>query len=83
MDASGVPLLRSVLDNIVNPIIGLLIAIAFVWFLWGVVEFVKGSDNANKVEGAKNKMLWGIVGLFIMVSAIGIVRVICTTIGSC
>ncbi len=78
--AGDFPLLNSILTQIINPIVGLLFAIALVYFLWGVFEFISGPSNDKKAEGARNKMLYGILGLFIMVSCMGIVNLICNTL---
>ncbi|MFA5997501.1 MAG: hypothetical protein WC791_03370 [Candidatus Paceibacterota bacterium] len=63
-------------EAILQPIITLLMALAVAYFLFGVMKFVKdqGSEEAQ-VEGKKH-MLWGIIGLFIMVSVYGILNFI-------
>ena len=78
--ASNFPLLHSILVEIINPIVGLLFAIALVYFLWGVFEFLQGPSNEDKLKAARNKMLYGILGLFLMVSAVGVVNLICNTL---
>lgn len=69
------------INAVINPLIYLLMAIAVVMFIWGVVEFVAGSDDTTKLSTGKRHILWGIVGLVIMLSAIGIMNIICNTIG--
>lgn len=66
--------------HIINPLITLLFAIAIAAFLWGVVEFIAGADDESKVSQGKQHMLWGIIGIAIMVSAFGIMNVLCNTI---
>ena len=57
-------------------------ALAAIYFLWGLVVFVQNADNPDKrAEGYKH-MLWGIIGIFIMVSAKGIVNIIINTLGA-
>ncbi|TSD02413.1 MAG: Uncharacterized protein Athens071424_109, partial [Parcubacteria group bacterium Athens0714_24] len=65
-----------------NPIIGLLIAIGLVVFLYGVVEFLAGADNQEKREQGKKHMIWGIIGLFIMVGVFGLMEVVVNFINS-
>ncbi len=67
---------------IVNPIILLLVAVALLVFLWGVLEFVGHSDSEEARTKGGRHILWGIVGLAIMLSAFGIVNVIINTIGA-
>ena len=69
-------LLSKINTQILNPIIGLLIAIAVVFFLYGVLEFIMGADNAEKRETGKQHMIWGIIGLFIMVAVFGIMNLL-------
>lgn len=62
--------------TILQPIVNLLLAVAVVYFLYGVMKFIKdqGSEDAQ-LEG-KQHMIWGIIGLFIMVSVYGILSFI-------
>lgn len=58
-------------SNFVNPAISLLSALAFVWFLYGVLMFLWArykSDDAGVKKG-KQHMLWGLIGLIIIFSA--------------
>ena len=67
--------LTKVVIEIVNPIILLLSAVAFVVFLWGVFEFiVHAGDEGKRAEG-KSAILWGLVGLVIIFGAYGIINV--------
>ena len=48
----------------------LIIAATVVAFFWGVFQFV---FNPEKKDEGKEMMLWGIIGLFVMVSLWGII----------
>ena len=88
MGSTGIPnegisfdqLLQRILDNIVNPIILLLMASAVVYFLYGVAVFIQNADNPDKRQEGYQHMFWGIVGIFIMISASGLVRLIGSTV---
>ena len=68
---------------ILNPLIWLLFAVALVVFLWGVVEFLRERDaNSQKANDGKQHLLWGLVGMFIMVSAFAIMNLLKSIIGS-
>ena len=73
------PVLNSFLNNVVtqiiNPIILLLSAGAFVVFLWGVFEFILRAADSKKREEGRQAILWGIVGLVIIFGAYGIINV--------
>ncbi len=65
---------------IVAAIIPLIFSLAFVVFLWGVFRFIAASDAEKKQEG-KKLIWWGIIGLFVMVSVWGIIKILGTTLG--
>jgi hypothetical protein len=67
---------------IIDPLLALLFAAGLVVFLWGLVQFLMGlSAGSEKTEEGKQHMLWGIVGMFIMVAAAAIIRIITNTFG--
>ena len=67
--------LGKVVVEIINPIILLLAASAFVVFLWGVYEFIKGAGEESKREDGRRAILWGLVGLVIIFGAYGIINI--------
>ena len=71
-----IELIDKINQFILNPIIKLLFAVAFIIFIWGVVEFIFGQDNEEKVAAGKRHMLWAIIGFFIMLSVFGIINLI-------
>ncbi len=73
--------LEKVVVQIINPIILLLAATAFVAFLWGVFEFiVHAGDEGKRVEG-RSAILWGLVGLVIIFGAYGLINLALGTFG--
>ncbi|MFW5871702.1 MAG: hypothetical protein ACOCUT_01210 [bacterium] len=66
---------------IVNPLIRLMFAIALVMFLWGVFEYVKNADSPEERQKGTKHIIWGLVGLFIMVSVIAILKIALNTFG--
>ncbi len=76
-----VEFLNKINQYILNPIILLAFSIAFIVFLWGIFEFINSETADSKREVGKSKILWGVVGMFIMFSAYGIIRLILDTIG--
>lgn len=68
--------------NILTPLVWIFFGLATIYFLWGVFEFIKNYDNpAERGKGAQH-MLWGVIGMFIMFSAFGIMNLIAATIRS-
>lgn len=74
MNAAALPILEVIKVQIVSPIMKLLIGAAFMAFLYGVFEFIQADDKTR--DAGKRHIMWGIVGLFIMVSAFGLTNFI-------
>ena len=51
---------------IINPLIVLLFALALAYFLWGMFEFLSNQENEEKKTKGKSHVIWGIVGITIM-----------------
>lgn len=65
--------------GILDSVIPLLIGLALVYFIWGLVQFIGHSgDEAGRTEG-KNKMFWGIITLFVIISVWGLVGILSST----
>ena len=65
---------------IINPLIILLFALALVYFLYGVFEFMLNMDDETKRSTGKSHMLWGVVGLTIMMGVWTILHIITNTL---
>ena len=67
---------------IVNPLLVLIFAASAVVFVWGAISYILGSDNEEKRTTGSQHMLWGIIGMFIIVAVGGIISIIKNTIGA-
>ncbi|MEK7179348.1 MAG: hypothetical protein AAB727_03805, partial [Patescibacteria group bacterium] len=67
--------------QILNALIPLIIGVALVGFLYGVAKFILAADDSSKREEGRQLMIWGVIGLFVMVSVWGIVNVVAQTFG--
>jgi hypothetical protein len=76
----GKTLVTNIVDNIVNPIIALMVAVAVIIFLWGAFQFIRNAESPDERQKGGMTMLWGVIGLFIMASAYGILNLIIGTI---
>lgn len=67
-------------DNGVNPLASVIFALAFMYFLFGVLKYIqsgggsKGGDPKAKASGV-SAMVWGLVGMAFMFSLWGFVRI--------
>lgn len=71
--------LKRLQDHIIGPIEMVVFSAGFLLFLWGLVKFLWNvGEGGDQTEG-KQHMLWGLIGMFIMVSIWGIITLIDNT----
>lgn len=75
------------LEDIINLVLGLInvaiptiIALAVLVFIWGIFKYVVSDSEEAKGKG-KDMMIWGIVGIFVMISVWGLVNILVNTFG--
>jgi len=68
------------IKRILDTALPLIIAIAVVYFVYGIFTYVVAVDDEKK-GAAKDKIIYGIVGLFIMISVWGLVNILVRTFG--
>lgn len=72
-------LMDYVTDVLAGSVIGLIFALAFVYFMWGVVQYALYPDDEGKKDKGKQTMIWGIIALTVMFSVYGLIRVVRNT----
>lgn len=66
---------------IVNPIIVVMFACALFMFIWGVRGYIQGADNEEVRQKGANQIMWGIIGMAIMLMTFSIIRIVLNTFG--
>lgn len=83
--AQANPALRGIVDKVVTfiitPLVTALFFFALLIFVWGMFGLIAHGDDAESRKTGQNHILWGVVGMAIMVSVYGIIRVIGATVG--
>lgn len=69
------------IHNIVNVFIPLLMTIAIAVFLYGIVLYISSGGDAEKEKTARGYIIYGIIGLFVLVAFWGLVTVLANTFG--
>lgn len=64
-----------------SAVIPMLVTLTVVVFIIGVLKYIAGADEAAKREEGRKFMIYGIVGLFVMVSIWGLVGILQGTFG--
>lgn len=79
---TGEQVLQNVITEIFNPLYKLAVGIAILYFLYGVFKFILDMNDPEKKNFGKSHLLWGTVGLFIILSVGGILKFFSQTLGS-
>jgi len=80
-EASVKTLIQSINTVIVNPLIIFLFALAVVYFIYGLAKYLLNPNNDTIRKEAKSSMLWGVIGIFIMISVFSIMNLVLNTLG--
>lgn len=67
--------------GIVRGLLIFLISLAVVWFIWNVIQYTI-SDDEEKKGKAKEQMIWGIIGIAVIVSIWGLVAILRNMFGA-
>lgn len=71
-----------VVENILSPIVALLTILAFLYFVFGVVMYIKNADNEEARTTGQRHMLWAIVGLVLIFGVNAFIGLINGTVNS-
>ena len=66
-------------SSVVNLVIPLLASLAFAASLYGIVRFIASAGNEEKRSEAKKYVLYGLIGMFVIVAFWGILTVVANT----
>lgn len=75
----GIGPIARLFRDAVSYAIPVLISVAVVYFLYGVIMYVITADSETK-DKAKSTMIYGIIGIFVMVSVYGLVKLLGDTL---
>lgn len=74
-------LISKINEYILNPIILIIFAVALLFFMFGVFEYLwKSHSDPSAIQKGAKHIGWGLVGMFVMVSVFGFIQIIMNTI---
>jgi len=83
--ASAVQVAQNAVDRlnkaIFFPLMLLMTSVAAVVFLWGAFQFIAGAGDETARTKGKRHMIYGILGMFVMLSAYTILKIAAGTFG--
>ena len=71
----------AVVIEILDILVILIMALALVFFLWGLAKFVLNAGDPEAQAQGKSIMFWGLIALFVMVAVWGLVLFLQTSLG--
>jgi hypothetical protein len=74
--------LQNIIELIFSPLYQLVTVSAFIYFLYGVVKFIADMQDPEKKNTGKAHMMYGLLGLFIILSVGAILRLFNDIFGS-
>lgn len=77
---AGVQLLDRIELYVIDPILAAVFTLGLFLFFWGIVEYLWELKDGKADGDGRKHMLWGMVGMLIMVSVYGIINIIVNTL---
>ncbi len=71
-----------VVENILSPVVALITILAFLYFVFGVVMYIKNADNEEARKQGQTHILWAIIGLVIIFGVNALIGLISGTVNS-
>jgi hypothetical protein len=80
-DPTAVTGIVGALKTWTDTLVPIVMVIAVLVFFWGIVQYMTAGADEEKRGAARNLMIYGVIGLFVMVSIWGLVKFLGTTFG--
>jgi len=77
---TGLSGLISNIQQLLNSIVPVLLALGVVFFVWGVVQYVINDSEEAKKKG-RDRIIYGIIGLAVIIGLWGLVNLLRNTFG--
>ncbi|MEX0652242.1 MAG: hypothetical protein WD509_02645 [Candidatus Paceibacterota bacterium] len=74
--AQGLEGAVNAVTSLINVAIPMVLALAVLYFFWGLAQYVLSSGDEGKKAEGRNIMIYGIIALFVMVSVWGLIRLL-------
>ena len=69
-------------DDLINVAVWMLVSLAVLFIVWNGVQFIRHSASPDDRGTYRDAMLWGVVGLFLIISIWGLVLILQGTFGT-
>lgn len=66
--------------NLAKTAVPILVALSLLYFFWGISSFILKSGEKDARKEGKERMVWGLVALFVIVSVAGLLTIVQNTL---
>ena len=77
----GVKGLLTAFGGLLKPIIPILLGLSLIYFFWGIGQFILHAGDQKTREEGKQRIIWGVIALFVFISIYGIILFIAKVFG--
>lgn len=71
---------NAIFAKLVTPFVNFLFILAFLYFIFGIVVFIKNANKKDEREKGKKHFMWGLIGFLIMFGCFTIMQIIVNTL---
>lgn len=64
------------IKSLADSIVPLFMVVAVAVFLWGIVRYITAAGDEEKAKSARGYIIYGLIGIFVMVAFWGIIQVV-------
>jgi uncharacterized membrane protein YidH (DUF202 family) len=68
-----------IISLFIQPLVILLLTAGIAYFIWGVAMYIFNADAPEERKKATQHLIWGVLGIVIMVGVMGILRIALAT----
>lgn len=73
---------QQLIGQIINAVLGLVGSLALLMFVFGGLTWMTSGGNAEKIKKGRDILVWAAIGLVVVFSAYGLVRVLILGVGA-
>lgn len=71
---------QALIGNIINTVLGVVGSLALLMFVYGGLTWMTSSGSQEKVKKGRDIIIWSAIGLAVIFSAYGLVRILITSV---
>ncbi len=78
---SNIGSLMDSIKGLLDKLVPLLFGIAIIYFFWGVIKYIRAAGDPKAAAEGKSIMIYGVIGLAVMVSIYGLINFLTGSLG--